>query len=140
MNKKLFLFLIFVFLTLYSGCVQQQGGGEIKKVSTNTKDFVEQQLNLAGLDAMVESEGEEIVVSYEVNRKNFEYEGEFLADWGAIFGILLYSYPKANYYTIEQRFMGQRIYQISIDSKTLKDYKEGKIDSQHLKEKFIIKK
>ena len=145
-NKTFAICAIFLLaLSMFFGCTSQtnqepsKAAGSLQSGSkTKTAELAEQQLNLAGVqNARVLSEGSTVVVAY--NPANAEREGDILAEWGSIFGVLGKSYPSASSYGIVQEFGGDKVAQITLPASALKDYSEGKIDIYALKARMEFK-
>jgi len=137
MDYKKFVVLIFIFLL--SGCITEN------KTKTNLQNpafaseekLLDQQFNLAGVNAKLLSEGQEIVVEYEP--KNVEYEDQILVEWGKIFGIMAKTYPNAKSYKIIQIYNGQKLATLTAKAQDVDEFLNNKIDSKELAKRLELK-
>jgi len=129
MKKKIFIFVFIAIALIIIGIAFW-----FNKKSDTVK-FVEQQMYLAGVENVkIIKEGKEIEVEY--SPQNVEHEGEIVAQWGIILGILGKMYPSAEQYKIIQKLDNKIIGTIIVKSNDLQEYSEGKIDIYEFKNRI----
>ena len=95
-------------------------------------------MNFAGVqNAQVVQEGSTVAVSY--NPQDTTYEAQIVNEWGAIFGVLLKSYPNAQAYQIIQQFNGQKVAELTVNATDLKAYSNGAISINELRVRMGFK-